>query len=135
MAAASARRSRGVRPDGVAKSCAFALHHHVTTDQLVDALWPDVLPANPSAAVRVIITPLRASLGDHGDALVRTGSSYELHANYDIDRFSKGIEQEFAAYDRGDRAGAHQHLTVSYALCGVIRSPISRWNPHSRERD
>ncbi len=112
---------------------AAATDHHVTTDQLVDALWPDVLPANPSAAVRVILTRLRASLGQHGDALIRIGSSYELHASYDIDLFLEGIEQGFAAYDRGDSAGAHHHLMASYALWRgdpipdlPVESPLTR---------
>ena len=55
----------------------------VSTDQLVDGLWGEGLPADPSAAIYVTVSRVRQTLGPDRDRLRRANHGYVLEAEPD----------------------------------------------------
>src|SRR3712207_2878567 len=62
----------------------------VSSDRLVDAVWGETLPADPTAALQSQLSRLRASLGDAAVGLETTSGGYRLVTDVlavDIDEF------------------------------------------------
>ena len=82
-------------------------HRDVTTEQLADALWPDVAPASWAKQVQICISRLRKCLGPQ--TILTTSSGYRLDIDtidIDTDRFEQLIARghTYAADGEPDRA-------------------------------
>jgi DNA-binding SARP family transcriptional activator len=69
----------------------------VSTDRLIDLLWSEDAPGNPSNALQAVVTRVRKALGRHGrDLLVTRTPGYALavgHEQVDAVRFERLIAQ------------------------------------------
>ena len=61
----------------------------VSTDQLIEHLWGDKPPADPRAALRVVLSRTRSDLGDHSDSLESTSSGQRLRISTDAAEFDR----------------------------------------------
>lgn len=59
----------------------------VTADRLIDHVWGDRPPQDPSASLRVALSRLRTTLGPCSDALVSLPAGYLLRADTDVAMF------------------------------------------------
>jgi DNA-binding SARP family transcriptional activator len=114
-------------PLGSGKPCellaALLLHRNqpVTTEQIVDMLWPERPPANPSKTVHVYISRLRRALDVPSEqSLLETRTaSYVLRVGpgqLDIDRFSTLVDAGREYLAAGDAARASPLLADALAL-------------------
>jgi DNA-binding SARP family transcriptional activator len=90
----------------------------VLDDELVDALWDDVLPADPTAAIHVAVSRLRAAIGDDRAAVGRHPLGYSLDvpaACVDVARAETALRDGRDALLRGDLA------TAIASLDGALR--------------
>jgi DNA-binding SARP family transcriptional activator len=89
----------------------------VGADSAIDALWGEGLPGNPSNALQVVVSRLRAALG--AEAVV-FGGGYTLALEdpeaVDADRFARLADEGAAALGRGDPAAAADALHAAMAL-------------------
>ncbi|MCX4824542.1 AfsR/SARP family transcriptional regulator [Streptomyces sp. NBC_01142] len=91
-----------------------------STALLVDGLWPDEQPDNPTKALQILVSRARARLG--ADVIASTPTGYRLALGEDqVDssavllRASAGAERSRA----GDHAAALAHAEAGLALWGV----------------
>ncbi len=90
----------------------------VGADALIQAAWPDELPANPRAALQTSIARLRRALGDP-DGLETTTDGYRLHTDdgkVDSDRFESLVDSGRTALAAGDAGAAATQLREGLAL-------------------
>ena len=98
---------------------ALLLHRNqpVTTEQLVEMLWPDARPDEPSKTIHVYVSRLRRALAD---AILRTeGAAYVLHVEpgqLDIDRFGTLVDAGRERLGAGDPCAAARLLADALAL-------------------
>lgn len=81
---------------------AFALHRgrRVHPDRLIDVLWHDAPPASPRRALNVVLSRLRATLGERADLLSTEADGYRLDIDaLDVTTFVELID---AAREMGD---------------------------------
>jgi DNA-binding SARP family transcriptional activator len=72
----------------------------VSTDRLLDALWPDGPPPSGAAALQVRVSHLRKALGGAGRRVVTRPTGYSIEVGrgeLDIDRFEELVERADAA--------------------------------------
>ena len=62
--------------------------------ELEAALWPAALPANPSAALRTVISRCRSALGDASSLLVADGGSFLLDVETDYSQLRTLVESQ-----------------------------------------
>ncbi|WP_460391647.1 AfsR/SARP family transcriptional regulator, partial [Actinophytocola sediminis] len=87
----------------------------LATSRLVDQLWADRRPENPTRALRVLVSQARSALG--ADLIVRTGSGYRLALRGDqVD--TEALLLAAAAGARHARAGDHL-AALDHALAGL----------------
>ncbi len=92
----------------------------VSRDVLAEALWPERMPADPSANLRVLVQRARAALGD--PALIVTGpSGYSFAAG-------AGCEVDTETFLAGVRAG-QEHFAAGHAGAALrdFRSALDLW--------
>ena len=99
---------------------ALLLHRNepVTTDRLVDALWPAGAPPNAVQAVRTYVSRLRGGPLGWAD-LVTHRQGYELRAasgEVDVDRLESRVAAARGELTRGDAVAAEAVLTEALAL-------------------
>jgi predicted ATPase/DNA-binding SARP family transcriptional activator len=90
----------------------------VGVDRVVDALWGDRPPANPRNGVQVLVTRLRAELGEDA-AVMLTAAGYVLIAPegaIDADRFETLLTRGRAELAAGDNAAAAVTLRDALTL-------------------
>ena len=89
----------------------------VMTEQLVEMLWPEARPDEPSKTVHVYVSRLRRALGD---PILRTeGAAYVLHVEpdqLDIDRFGALVEAGRERLVAGDPRAASRLFADALAL-------------------
>ncbi|MFB4290171.1 BTAD domain-containing putative transcriptional regulator [Nonomuraea sp. ATR24] len=90
----------------------------VSADRLVDELWGDAAPANPTGALQTLVSRLRRALGRSGkqELVLRRGPGYVLDVAddaVDAGRFSALTTRARAIADPRERAGL---LTEALAL-------------------
>jgi predicted ATPase/DNA-binding SARP family transcriptional activator len=91
----------------------------VSTDAIVDALWPRSPPGGGLRALQVTVSRLRRSLGVAGAALETVPSGYRLAVPrdaLDAERFERLIERAERAAARGDPAAARRCLEEALEL-------------------
>src|SRR5207247_8218105 len=84
----------GARQRLVLAMLVVAANRVVPASRLIDELWGEALPADPSAALRTQVSRLRRALGPAGDDLARAGGGYRLNlerGQLDAARFEDGL--------------------------------------------
>ena len=84
----------GARQRLVLAMLLVAANRVVPASRLIDELWGEALPADPSAALRTQISRLRRALGPAGDDLARAAGGYRLNlerGQLDAARFTDGL--------------------------------------------
>jgi predicted ATPase/DNA-binding SARP family transcriptional activator len=90
----------------------------VTTDRLVDDLWPGDVPESAHNMLHVYLSKLRSALGDERGRLTRDGSGYRLDLEpneLDATRFTEQVIEGREALARGDAEGARSMLHKALA--------------------
>jgi DNA-binding SARP family transcriptional activator len=90
----------------------------VSADALIEAAWPNDLPANPRAALQTSVARLRRALPD-GARLETLAGGYRLHARdgeVDADRFESLVGAGRSALAAGDPGGAASRLREALHL-------------------
>ena len=116
-------RDGRVVPVGTGKQTAvlalLLLHANeiVSSDRLIDALWPDAPPASGANNLHVYISHLRKALP--GDVLVTRKPGYVLRVEpgeLDLDEFESLVQEGRDALARGDAGVASERLRAALAL-------------------
>lgn len=92
----------------------------VSTDELVEGLWGEGLPADPSAAVYVTVSRVRLGLGPDRDRLRRSGRGYMLEAGdteVDVSRAEVALARGRSLLGADQPAGA----------MAVLEAGLSEW--------
>jgi predicted ATPase/DNA-binding SARP family transcriptional activator len=103
----------------------LALHPHagVGDQRLVDRLWPDQPPANPTKALQVVVSRTRAATT--ADAVLRTPGGYRLGLTddqVDVLRLTAVVQRARQALDAGRAADARRLAEDALRLGGA--SPV-----------
>lgn len=119
----------------------LALQHgrSVSVDRLVEAVWPDALPAEPAAQLAVLVSRLRAALGRRR---IRQGDAgYRLELDWlDLDKFNELASLTDAAASDGHLVEAFEaarsalELARDPLLAEDIDAPWARSARHVVER-
>ncbi|SDM11747.1 Predicted ATPase [Nonomuraea jiangxiensis] len=91
----------------------------VADERLVEELWPDEAPANPTKALQVVVSRTRAATG--ADVVVRIPRGYRLGLSPgEVDALLLGslVEQARAALGEGDTALARSRAEEAMGLVG-----------------
>src|SRR5256885_2465598 len=86
-------------------------------ERLIDALWQDRPPGNPTNALQALIANLRRALG--ASSVVTTDAGYSLSVSaddVDLVRFEQLVMQGRRALDEGDPTSAASALDDALAL-------------------
>jgi DNA-binding SARP family transcriptional activator/streptogramin lyase len=103
---------------------AYLLVHRdttISTDRLVDELWPSAPPATAAKIVRNLVSELRKQLGADGVAIVTDGGGYRLHVSaeqVDASRFEALTAQGRRLLEGGE---AHRAAEVLSEALGMWR--------------
>lgn len=108
----------------------------VSRDELIEALWPDELPPRPEAALSVLLSKLRGSLGP---ASVEGRSHLRLampEAWIDLEAAAMAIHRAESAVALGDWAGASGPARVALhtASRGILPGLDAPWIVELRSR-
>ncbi|HTD50471.1 MAG TPA: BTAD domain-containing putative transcriptional regulator [Acidimicrobiia bacterium] len=117
----TARRQRGL--------LAFLILHAnrvVSSGALVDGLWGESLPDAPVAALQVVVSRLRATLGPSGTAIVAESGGYRL----DVGPEETDLSVASAMLTDGRAALARHEPTHAVA---AFERALSLWNGHALE--
>ncbi len=85
--------------------------------RLIDGLWPDDQPDNPAKALQILVSRIRAQLGD--GLIARTATGYRLALDEDQVDASLVLRHAATAAERartGDHATALEHAEAGLAL-------------------
>ena len=95
----------------------------LTSDRLIEDLWPDDAPTNARHTLHVYISRVRATLGDERRRLSSDTSGYRLHlepGELDAARFERLAADGRASLSAGDATSARERLE---AALGLWRGP------------
>lgn len=102
------------------KILALARDRPVSVDFLVDALWPEGLPARPAGQVAVLVSRLRGALGR--ERLPHSQSGYRLVVDWlDLDAVGELADEAARRLRHGDAALAR---TAAGAALDLVRGPL-----------
>ena len=107
----------GPRLHGLLALLARDLRSGCSTARLVDGLWPDERPENPTKALQILVSRARAQLGS--DVIVRTATGYRLSVREDQVDTSAVLLSESASAQHaraGDHAAALAHAEAGLEL-------------------
>ena len=94
-------------------------NQRVSTDRLLDVLWPDQPPPSAGPALHNHVLRLRRLLGDTGPSRLRTtASGYRLDVapdEFDLLQFTNSYQLGQHAHQRGDWAAASRELAAAQA--------------------
>ncbi|GAB2944350.1 hypothetical protein GCM10027203_54230 [Nonomuraea fastidiosa] len=101
----------------------LALHGRagVSDERLVEELWPDEPPANPTKALQVVVSRTRAATA--ADVIVRTPHGYRLGlpaCEVDVLLLGELAERARDALAAGDTALAHRHAGEALAITAAL---------------
>jgi DNA-binding SARP family transcriptional activator len=124
----------GAKLAALVAALALAVPHAVSGERLIEEIWGDVAPGNPTNALQAQVSQLRRQLG--ATAVVRQGAGYALAADPDdVDalRFEVLVR---AARDHADR---HEHRAAAEgfaaALATVRGAPLEDLLDHRFARE
>ena len=98
----------------------------VSTDQLIESLWPRKPPGRPQTAVQGYVSALRKLLGR--DAIETVGGGYMLRASpdrLDLELFERLLSEAHAQLDAGDAGGAAETCRRALSSGVAVRLPTS----------
>ena len=90
----------------------------VSTDELIDGMWPDTVSAGAGATLQSHVARLRRSLG-HPELIATGASGYQLvvePSGVDAVRFEQAITSGRDALERGEPVSARQHFAGAVDL-------------------
>jgi DNA-binding SARP family transcriptional activator/streptogramin lyase len=92
----------------------------VSSDRLIDGLWPDRQPPSATKIVQAHVSRLRKALAVPGDGILLTrGNGYVLHVQpgqLDVDRFRRLLDAGREALGAGEPGNAAEKLREALAL-------------------
>lgn len=109
----------GARQKALLAVLALRPNEVVSTDRLIDELWPDQPPARAVHTVQVFVSRLRAALGDAGGRLVTRPPGYVLELGaeeLDSERCERLYDRGRSALRAGDPGGAAALLESAVEL-------------------
>ena len=87
------------------KRLAVAGGRAVTSEELIDVVWPTASPTRPNDQLGVLVSRLRRVLGT--ETIVHSDSGYRLDVDWlDIDELSTRVEEASSAFGEGRYAAA-----------------------------
>jgi len=110
---------------GLVALLAGDLRRGASTARLVEGLWPDERPENPTKALQVVISRARAQLG--ADLIASTPSGYRLALGEEqVDSSAVLLRAEAAARHLrvADHAAALRSAEAGPALCDDVLVPV-----------
>lgn len=113
-------RLRGDRQRSLLAMLLFHANAQVSTERLVDALWPDVPPKSYASNLHTYVSRLRERIGPR---IGRAGNGYRLDVDpddLDLLVFAAEAERGRRAARAGDPAAAARHL----------RAALAQWRGH-----
>ncbi len=110
----------------------LAMRKVLTTEQVIDLLWPDADVATGRSRVRNLLNRVRTQTGT---LIVRRGESIELadDVDIDVDQFESGVATAMAA-DATDRAGLARLALNAYTGELLPADAYDDWAAGPRER-
>ncbi|SEC99973.1 Predicted ATPase [Nocardioides exalbidus] len=89
-----------------------------STDRLVEALWPEAVPADPAANVATLVSRARRTLGPvlGPDLLLGTPGSYRLGGTWTLDL----TEASQLAAEAGTRLGSGEHALAEASAAAAL---------------
>ncbi len=116
-------RSRQART--LLKRLALARGATVSTDTLVEVVWPEVRPAQPDRDLHVLVSRARALVG--AERLVRRDGGYRLDADWwDVEELATLAREAARRSAAGDQVGAR---TVAEGAAALVRGPLLSGDP------
>jgi DNA-binding SARP family transcriptional activator len=111
----------GSRPKALLAALLLHRNEPVTTDQLIDMLWPDGGPEQPAKTIHVHVSRLRRALADPlAPSVLETHTgSYVLRVGpgeLDVDRFTQLVAEGRDTLAAGDPAAASESLSAALGL-------------------
>jgi DNA-binding SARP family transcriptional activator len=122
----------GGQPARVLRALAVAPRRPVTTDGLVEAVWPRDPPANPAKALQTVVMRLRRAMGDGLVATVAGGYALGAEVHTDVEYCDALITQ---GLDH-DRKEAERLAALTTALAVADGEPfagLDEWEPARAE--
>ena len=120
----------GVKLQAVLAMLALAVPNAVSADRLMEELWGDSPPLNPTNSLQAQISQLRRLLGR--DVVARRGAGYALDVppeNVDSQRLDRLAALARNAAVAGDHRGAAQHFHSAIALFrGAVLAGLSEYD-------
>ena len=95
----------------------------VTANTLIDRLWGEALPADPSNALQLRVSKLRRALAGTDAAVARDGVGYRVDAapeSVDVEVFASGVRAARARRDSQDDGAANE-------AAEMFGSALARW--------
>jgi DNA-binding SARP family transcriptional activator/DNA-binding CsgD family transcriptional regulator/tetratricopeptide (TPR) repeat protein len=133
----------GPRQRAVLAVLAVAHGRHVTTEQLLDALWQGVPPASGAATLQSYVSHLRRALEPHREVrapsrvLVGSGNAYALAADaVDVDawRFERLVADAARQPDAADRASMLQQALEEWRGPALAEYAGQDWADQEAQR-
>ena len=95
----------------------------VTANTLIDRLWGEALPADPSNALQLRVSKLRRALAGTDAAVARDGVGYRVDVapeSVDVEAFASGVRAARARLEGPDEGAAAD-------AAGVYGAALARW--------
>jgi len=111
------RKASQAKPRGVLALLLLNLNRPVSTDQLIELLWPDKPPGRPQTAIQGYVSGLRKLLGQ--GTIETTAAGYVLHAEaeqLDVNRFERLLREGREALAVGHTEEAARGLSDGLEL-------------------
>jgi len=111
------RKASQAKPRGVLALLLLNLNRPVSTDQLIELLWPDKPPGRPQTAIQGYVSGLRKLLGQ--GTIETTAAGYVLHAEaeqLDVNRFERLLREGREALAVGHTEEAARGLSEGLEL-------------------
>ncbi len=97
------------------KRLAVAGGRAVTSEELIDVVWPTASPTRPNDQLGVLVSRLRRVLGT--ETIVHSDSGYRLDVDWlDIDELSTRVEEASSAFGEGRYAAARAAASAAMSV-------------------
>jgi DNA-binding SARP family transcriptional activator len=110
---------RGAKERAVLALLLLEANHFVSSERLIDELWPDSPPETAKNSLQVRVSHLRTALGSGSTAIASQAAGYVIRTEsgqLDLEHFERLIEDGDDALLTGDPAVAAERLRAALAL-------------------
>jgi DNA-binding SARP family transcriptional activator len=115
----------GLKPRAlsVLRFLALRIPDGASSDDLLDALWPNSAPDSATKSLHVAISQIRTTVVELRDVIVRQGDRYRLHGikSSDVMSFDAAIRDAETLAAKGDRVGAGR---LADEVMAAYRGPL-----------